>query len=94
MASYKCWKCGELYDYKQSLACHMKHKHSEEDNGYDADTDDDDNDNNSKDIKKKNNTNLSIMMVWDISVGINMDNELLTRSLTHHIIQKKHSQIE
>ena len=58
MASYKCWKCGELYDYKQSLACHMKYKYSEEDNGYDADTDDDDND--SKDIKKENNANLSI----------------------------------
>ena len=55
MASCTCWKCRNLYYYKQSLARHMKHKHTEEDNAHDADTDDDD----SKDIKKENNTNLS-----------------------------------
>ena len=62
MVSYNCWKCGNSYDYKQSLASHMKLKHSEEDyDAYDDDTDDDaDNVDDSKDIKKENNTNLSI----------------------------------
>ena len=59
MASYKCWKCGNLYDYKQSLARHMKLKHSKDDDAYDGDTDDDNDDDDSKDIKKESNANLS-----------------------------------
>ena len=57
MASYKYWKCGKLYNHKQSLARYMKHKHSEEDNAYGADTDDD---NDSKDIKEEDDTNFFV----------------------------------
>ena len=59
MGSFECWKCRNLFDYKQSLIRHMRHQHSEENDAYDADTNDDDNINDSKDIFKENITNLS-----------------------------------
>ena len=59
MASYKCCKCGNSYEYKQSLARHMKLKHSEEDHTHNADTDGDDNGDEGTQLYKKGDMNIN-----------------------------------